>query len=328
MQTYVIKAFGQPDVFHAIDRSDPKVLPGHVLIRVKATSINAVDYKIRAGALLDISPVLPAVLHGDTAGVITAIGEGVTSFQVGDEVYACAGGVRGMPGALAELMLVDAALVAKKPKSLSMSGSAALPLVAITAWEGLIDRAKVHAGQTVLVYGGTGGVGHIGVQLAKWAGAKVFATVSSEEKGRIARELGADVVINYHNQSVEEYVQQYTDGQGFDIVFDTVGNDNLQNAFKASKLNGQVVSILALSEQDLIPMHVKGLTLHVVFMLLPMLSGLNRSRHGEILKSLAELVDAKQIRPVIDCTFPVTEIAQAHAYAESGQAIGKVVVEW
>lgn len=102
----------------------------------------------------------------------------------------------------------------------------------------------------------------------------------------------------------------------------------MQNAFKASKLDGQVVSILALSQQDLIPMHVKGLTLHVVFMLLPMLSGLNRARHGEILKSLAELVDAKQIRPVIDCTFPVTEIAQAHAYAESGQAIGKVVVEW
>lgn len=328
MQTYAIKAFGQPDVFQTIDRSIPEVLPGQVLIRVKATSINAVDYKIRAGALLDISPEFPAVLHGDVAGVIEAIGAGVTSLQAGDEVYSCAGGIRGMDGALAEFMLADAALVAKKPKSLSMSEAAALPLVTITAWEGLIDRAQVHAGQTVLVYGGTGGVGHIGIQLAKWAGATVFATVSSEEKGQIARELGADIVINYRNQSVEEYVQQYTNGQGFDIVLDTVGDDNLQNAFKASKLNGQVVSILALSQQDLVPMHIRGLTLHIVFMLLPMLSGLNRVRHGEILTNLAELVDAKQVRPVIDCTFPVKEIAQAHAYAESGKAIGKVAVEW
>ncbi len=173
------------------------MLPGHVLIRVAATSVNPVDFKIRAGVVKDIAPDFPAVLHGDVAGVIEVVGEGVNAFKPGEEVYACAGGVKGLGGALAEFLLADATLVARKPKSLSMREAAALPLVSITAWEGLIDRAKVQAGQNVLVYGATGGVGHIAIQLASWAGAKVFATASSDEKMASARELGADVVINY-----------------------------------------------------------------------------------------------------------------------------------
>jgi NADPH:quinone reductase len=328
MEAYVIKDFGQFDVFHQMDIPAPEVLPGYILIRVKATSVNPVDYKIRAGVLPDISPVFPAVLHGDVAGIVEAVGEGVTDFKIGDEVYACAGGVRGSQGALAELMLADASLVAKKPASLSMAEAAALPLVSITAWSGLITRAKVQPGQKVLVYGGTGGVGHIVVQLAKWSGATVIATASTEEKSQIAKAIGADDVILYRQQSVQDYVQQYTDGEGFDIVFDTVGNDNLQSAFSATKLGGQVVSILALSQQDLTLMHVRGLTLHVVFMLLPLLYGRYRASHGEILQQLAEIVDNKQLRPLVDCVFPIREIARAHQKAESGKAIGKVVVEW
>ena len=328
MRTYSIKAFGQPEVFREMELPIPELLPGHILIRVKATSINPVDYKIRAGVLPELSPAFPAVLHGDVAGVIEAISEGITKLQVGDEVYACAGGIQGLHGALAELMLADAALVAKKPMSLSFSEAAALPLVSITAWEGLIERAQVQPGQRVLVYGGTGGVGQIGIQLAKWRGAKVFATISSPEKAQIAKQLGADDVIDYQRQSVEDYIQQYTDGQGFDIVLDTVGNDNLQSAFQAAKPNGQVVSILALSTQDLTPMHVRGLTLHIVYMLMPMLSGLNRAEHSEILTKIAAIVDTGQIRPLVAQVFSVSNIAQAHRYAESGQAVGKVVVEW
>lgn len=328
MRTYSIKAFGQPEVFCEMELPIPELLPGHVLIRVKATSINPVDCKIRAGVLPELSPAFPAVLHGDVAGVIEAISEGITKFQVGDEVYACAGGIQGLHGALAELMLADAALVAKKPMSLSFSQAAALPLVSITAWEGLIERAQVQPGQRVLVYGGTGGVGHIGIQLAKWRGAKVFATISNPEKAQIAKQLGADDVIDYQRQPVEDYIQQYTNGQGFDIVLDTVGNDNLQSAFQAAKPNGQVVSILALSTQDLTPMHVRGLTLHIVYMLIPMLSGLNRAEHSEILTKLAAIIDTGQIRPLVAQVFSVSDIAQAHRYAESGQAVGKVVVEW
>lgn len=328
MKAQVIEQFGDSSVFKEIDLPKPKVLPGHVLIRVAATSVNPVDFKIRGGVVKDISPDFPAVLHGDVAGVIEAVGEGVDTFKPDDEVYACAGGVKGLGGALAEFLLADAALVARKPLSLSMREAAALPLVSITAWEGLIDRAKVQAGQNLLVYGATGGVSHIGIQLAKWAGAKVFATASSEEKMAIARQLGADVAINYRKQTVEEYVEEYTDGKGFDVVFDTVGNDNLQTAFKASALNGTVVSTVSLSTQDLSLLHAKGLTLHLVFMLIPMLYGIGQEHHGEILSKLAQLVDEGKVRPLLDSkSFSFSKVAEAHYHAESGQAIGKVILE-
>ena len=165
------------------------------------------------------------------------------------------------------------------------------------------------------------------MQLAKWAGAEVYATVSSEAKSAIARSLGADVTINYYDTALEEFVAQHTDGNGFDIVFDTVGNDNLQNAFKAAKFNGAVVSTVSLSKQDLTLLHAKGLTLHLVYMLIPMLSGVNRAYHGKILAKLANLVDKDKIRPLIDHKiFPFSEVAAAHSYLESGQAIGKVIL--
>ena len=327
MKAFVIEHFGAPDSFHLADLPKPELLPNHVLIKVAATSINRVDTMIRQGVVADIAPDFPAVLHGDVAGVIEAVGNNVNAFKVGNEVYGCAGGVKGTGGALAEYMLADSNLIAHKPKSLTMAQAAALPLVSITAWEGLIDRAQVQSGQKVLVYGGTGGVGHLGIQLAKWAGAEVYATVSSEEKAAIALTLGADVPINYTDTTTEEFVAQYTDGKGFDLVFDTVGNDNLQHAFQAVKLNGTVVSTVSTSQQDLSLMHAKGLTLHLVYMLLPMLSGINRSNHGKILVKLAELVDQGQIRPLLDDkTFTFSEVAAAHAHLESGQAIGKIVL--
>lgn len=327
MKAYVIKQFGAPSVFQPIDIAKPEVQPGYVLVRVAATSVNPVDYKVRSGAVADIAPEFPAVLHGDVAGVVESIGKNVSNFQPGDEVYACAGGVKGLGGALAEYMLADADLVAKKPQSLTMGEAAALPLVSITAWEGLIDRAKVRPGQTVLVYGGTGGVGHIGIQLAKWAGATVYAVVSSAEKGVIARRLGADEVINYREQSVEEYVAQYTDGKGFDVVFDTVGDNHLQTAFKAAALNGTVVSLVSLSQQDLTLLHAKGLTIHLVFMLIPLLHGTSRAAYSKILSKLAHLVDSGIVRPLIDSEpLRFSEVTVAHQRAESGQAIGKVVL--
>lgn len=327
MKALVIEQFGNPNTFKEVDLPIPGILPNHVLIRVAATSVNPVDFKIRQGVVGDIAPNFPAVLHGDVTGAIEAVGEGVDHFKVGDEVYGCAGGVKGLGGALAEYMLADANLVAHKPESLTMAEAAALPLVSITAWEGLVDRAKTQPGQKVLVYGATGGVGHIGVQLAKWAGATVYALVSSDEKAVIAHRLGADVTINYHQQPVEEFVTEQTDGQGFDVVFDTVGDNNLQNAFKAAKLNGTVVSTVSLSQQDLTLLHAKGLTLHLVFMLIPLLFGVGRAHHGEILSKLARLVDEGKVRPLLDSkTFNMTEIASAHKHAESGQAIGKVAL--
>ena len=182
MEAMVIRQFGEPGVFEKADVARPQIYPGQVLIKVAATSVNPVDCKIRQGKLAAIAPDFPAVLHGDVAGTIEEVGENVDGFNVGDEVYACAGGVKGLGGALAEYILADARLVALKPKHLDFNKAAALPLVAITAWTALIDKAQVQAGQRVLIHGATGGVGHIGMQLAKARGAEVYATCSSDSK--------------------------------------------------------------------------------------------------------------------------------------------------
>ncbi|MCB1811304.1 MAG: zinc-binding dehydrogenase, partial [Candidatus Competibacteraceae bacterium] len=167
-----------------------------------------------------------AVLHMDVAGTITAVADDVSSFRPGDQVYGCAGGLKtvageNLGGALAEFMLADANLIAHKPGNLSLPEAAALPLVTITAWEGLHLRAGLQAGQRVLIHAGTGGVGHIALQLAKQAGAQVYTTVSSQAKANLARQLGADVVINYRTTAVADYVAKHTAGAGFDLVMDT-----------------------------------------------------------------------------------------------------------
>jgi NADPH2:quinone reductase len=210
---------------------------------------------------------------------------------------------------------------------LDLHQAAALPLVSITAWEALIERAKVTQGQQVLIHGATGGVSHIAIQLAKWAGATVYAACSSERKADIAKRLGADECIFYKQTNVRDYVKEFTDNRGFDVIFDTVGGDNIAKSFQAAAINGTVVSVSSRSQQDLSPMHAKGLTLHVVFMLIPMLYNMGRERHGAILRQIATLVDEHKLKPLIDeQKFNVTDIALAHKYLESGAAIGKVIV--
>ncbi|NNF97265.1 MAG: zinc-binding dehydrogenase, partial [Halobacteria archaeon] len=264
----------------------------------------------------------------DVAGTIEAIGAGVEGLAVGDEVYACAGGVTGRPGALADFMLAEAALVAHAPESMDITDAAALPLVSITAWEALIDRARVQAGQRVLVFGGTGGVGHIGVQLAKWRGAAVVATCSSKDKAEQLKMLGIEGIPNYQEESLEDIIETWTEGQGFDVVFDTVGGDNLQNAFAAARLNGIVVTTAARSTQDLSQMHAKGLSLHAVFMLIPMLHNIGTAHHGEILRQIAKLVDDDQLRPLLDSQqFRFADVAKAHTYLESGKHSGKILLK-
>ena len=209
MKAQVIQSFGQPSVFETLDVPNIKhIRANHVLIRVAASSVNPVDCKIRSGAVAEIAPAFPAILHGDVAGVVEAVGEAVTRFKRGDIVFGCAGGVKGLNGALAEYMVADADLLALKPQSLTMTQAAALPLVGITAYEGLIDRAKIRSGQRVLIHAATGGVGSIAIQLAKASGAEVYTTASTSQKLAIAQELGADVAINYRETTVSEYVDQ------------------------------------------------------------------------------------------------------------------------
>jgi NADPH2:quinone reductase len=317
----------RPGVLQLAERSDPTPGPGEVVVRVMATSVNPVDTKIR-GTGRGVAPALPAVLGADVAGTVAAVGAGVETFRPGDEVYGCAGGVTGMNGALAEYLLTDPALLAPRPPQLSWREAAALPLVTITAWEGLFDRARVAAGQSVLVFAGTGGVGHIAVQLAKAAGARVVATASSADKAELARSLGADAVVDHRRSEPADWVAAHTGGKSFETVFDTVGNENLDRAFAAAGLNGQVVSIVTQKAVDLIPMHAKGLSLHVVFMLIQMLHGIGRAQHGAILREAASLVATGKLRPLVDpARFALEQAADAHRHLESGAAVGKVVIE-
>lgn len=326
MKAMIINDFGGSDVFKATELTKPVVTAGHLVIKVAATSVNTVDTMIRQmGAdLAPLSPQLPGVLGMDFAGVVEEVGEGVSGFKIGDEVYGCAGGLADLQGALAQYMLADAKLVAHKPKSVSMREAAALPLVGITAYEGL-TRVGVSQGQKVLVHGGAGGVGHIALQLANYFGGDVYAT-GDETQQALIEKLGA-TGINFKTETVADYVAEHTNGAGFDAIFDSVGGANLSNSFEAAALNGQVATTVSMLELDLTPVHFKGLSLHVVFMLIPMLHNHKREQHGEILTKLAEIVDAGKLTPIVDEQhFNLDEVGKAHDRLASGKATGKVVV--
>jgi NADPH2:quinone reductase len=327
MKAMIIRNFGGSNVFESAEIAKPEVKPGHVLVKIAATSINTVDTMIRQmGKELPISPELPAVLGMDFAGTVESVGEGITEYSIGDEVYGCAGGLGDLPGTLAEYMVADANLIAHKPKKLTMREAAALPLVGITAYEGL-TRAGIAQGQKVLVHGGSGGVGHIALQLARHFGAQVYSTGGGDKQLELIKALGA-TAINYNTETVADYVAEYTDGAGFDVVFDSVGGQNMANSFDAAALNGQVASTVALVELDLSVAHFKGLSLHVVFMLIPMIHNYKREEHAEILRKLTDIVDTGGLQPVLDeQRFSLEEAGKAHDRLSSGQAMGKVVVD-
>jgi len=326
MKAMIINSFGGPEIFEPAELPKPELKPGNVLVCVEATSVNTVDTVIReVGEGLPFSPALPAVLGMDFAGTVEAIASDVTDFAIGDEVYGCAGGLGNLQGALAEYMLADVNLIARKPANLTMREAAALPLVGITAYEGLL-RAGTKSGQQVLVHGGGGGVGHVAVQLARYFGAEVFATVGRESHQSLVEEFGAKA-INYKTETVADYVDKYTNGAGFDVVFDSVGGPNIATSFEAAKLNGQVATTGSLLEMDLSLAHMKGLSLHVVFMLIQMIHNVKRKDHARILSELTKIVEAGHLRPVLDeMHFSMTDIGNAHARLSSGKATGKIVV--
>jgi NADPH2:quinone reductase len=325
MQAYVVDSPGGN--FLATEVPRPTLAPNQVLVRIHASGVNPLDIKIRAGKAGHAKQPLPAVLGLDMAGVVEQVADGVTSFQPGDEVYGMVGGVGGLQGTLAEYISADADLLALKPKILSMRQAAALPLIAITAWEGLVDRAKVHKGQTVLIHAGAGGVGHIAVQIARAYGAEVFSTVSPE-KASIVESYGA-VPIDYRSLSVDEYICRFTSGDGFDIVYDTVGGATLDACFVAARrYTGLVVSCLGWTTHSLAPLSFRGATYSGVFTLYPLISGKDRAHQGHILTHVAALIDAGKLTPLLnEHDFSSFQIAEAHALVESG-ALGKVVVEF
>lgn len=329
MKAMLMTGFGPAAAaFQLGDIPKPELAPGKVLVKVSAASVNPVDYKIRSGLLAAIAPEDPAVLGCDMSGIVDAVGEDVSEFSPGDEVFGCSGGMKGCPGSLAEYQVCDPSLLAKRPAGIRLEEAAAVPLVAITSWDALVRGARVEPGEKVLVHGGCGGVGHMGVQLAKALGAEVFATVSTEPKAEIVRGYGAKP-IHYREQTVADCVAEHTGGAGFDVVFDTIGGDNLPLCFEAAALEGRVASVNTRTSCDLSLLHQKALSLHVVFMLIPILhqQAAGRARHGEVLRAIAEHIGAGAITPLIDeRRFAFEEIAAAHELLESGEAIGKIVL--
>ena len=323
MQAAVLDAPGA--AFRIATLSRPVPQAGQVLVRVIASGINPLDLKIRSGEAAHARHPLPAILGIDMAGVVESVGAGVTDFDVGDHVYGMTGGVGGVQGSLAEYAAVDAALLARKPGNVSMREAASLPLVFITAWEGLVDRAHVQAGQTVLVQGGAGGVGRMAIQIARALGASVYATVGGSRAASVEA-LGAIAIDG--QTSVDEYVATHTGGRGFDIVYDTAGGTSLDASFKAVTHFGHVLSSLGWGTHALAPLSFRAATYSGVFTLLPLLSDDGRARHGKIMRETTKQAEAGLLSALVDSRhFDLRSVDAAHALVASGQALGKVVVD-
>jgi NADPH2:quinone reductase len=303
----------------------PVLHPGEVLVRIEASGVNPLDLKILAGAAPHARHPLPAVLGVDLAGRIESVGPDVHHLQVGDAVYGLAGGVGGIQGSLAEFAAVDAALLARRPSQLTAREAAALPLIAITSWEGLIDHAHAQLGQHVLIHGGAGGVGHLAIQLAVARGARVSATGSAGDASLI-EQFGASF-IDYRVEPVADYVSRLTGGAGFDVVYDTVGGSTLDASFIAVRRGGHVVSSLGWGTHALAPLSLRAATYSGVFTLLPLLTGEGRAHHAHILTQVAAMVAEGTLRPRVDAReFSLATVNEAYRLLEQRAAKGKVVI--
>ncbi|NEP18309.1 MAG: zinc-binding dehydrogenase [Leptolyngbya sp. SIO4C1] len=300
-----------------------------LLIRLKVAGVNPVDTKIRQrGPFVEAAG--PTVLGCDGAGIVEAAGSGVRRFSVGDAVYFCSGGLGGPTGNYAEYVVVDERYVAAKPAPLSFVEAAAAPLVLITAWEALADRARLIAGQRLLIHGGAGGVGHVAIQLAKLVGASVCTTVSSEAKANFVSQLGADHCIYYPRIDFVAAVLNWTSGAGVDTALDLVGEPVLSRTFEAVKVYGDVVSVLSpTAETDWQVARSRNLRFGYELMLTPQLQHLEDARRYQtkILEQCARRIEAGQLKIHVDQVFPLAAAAEAHRQVEQISGLGKVVLE-
>ena len=313
MKAMVITAKGGIDVFKSQDIPTPKPQGRQLLVKVHATSVNPVDYKIRSGNL-STGVDFPQILGFDVSGTVEAVGAKCTDFKVGDEVFYFPR-IVGWQGAYAEYHLVEEEIVARKPSNLSHEEAAAIPLVGCTAWDALIERAKIKMGETVLVHAGAGGVGTIAIQLAKLSGAYVFTTCS-EKNTDFVKKLGADVVIDYKKEDFVKRIMKETNNQGVDVIFDTVGGDILSNSVDACKMFGRISSIVRVGV-NLEKAYLKNLTLNFVFV--------QSARYK--MDSMRDLIERGQLKPVIDSVISLNDIPKAHERLQSGGVRGKIVVK-
>jgi NADPH:quinone reductase-like Zn-dependent oxidoreductase len=311
MKAAQIKGYGSSDEVIEINKdapapNDPSA--GKVLVKIKAAGINPVDWKIREGYMQQMIPLqFPSSLGADFSGVIEKVGQGVSEFRQGDEVYGQASMLSGGSGAFAEMALANADTIAHKPKSLSHPEAAGLPLVGVSAWLGLVETISLQKSQKILIHGGAGGIGSVAIQLAKHLGAYVATTVSTNDK-QFAKEVGADEIIDYKTQTFEELIGDY------DAAFDTVGGETYSSSFKVLKRGGIIVSMLEQPNQEL----MTQFGVKAIFQF----TQINRDR----LTKLAQWVDQNNIRVNVDKTFPLEEAGRALDYQRDVHPRGKVVL--
>ncbi len=331
MKAILMTAAGGVDVLQLADIDQPELpSPNHMRVKLSAAGINPLDTKLRKSPAF-YPDNLPCVLGCDGAGIVEAVGENVNRFEPGDEVYFFNGGLGNEPGNYAEYTVVHQDFAAFTPRHATMEESAALPLALISAWESLLDRGNLLEGQSVLIHGAAGGVGHLAVQIAKQAGATVLATVGSREKAAWVTALGADRVFVYSDVDFATAVLDWTKGRGVDLVFDTVGGDTFCRSFACTKVYGRIVSLLQwnCSSDAMKLARTRNLSLAHELMLTPTLLNMHDQRvhQRRILEEGARLIEADKLKIKVSHVLPLEQAAQAHTMIEEGHTIGKIVLK-
>lgn len=331
MKAFIIERYGKADVVKMAEMPVPALGEEDVLVKIHAASINPLDFKIREGAFKLILPYrLPLILGNDMAGTVTQVGAKVTQFKPGDEVYARPDDDR--IGTFAEFIAIKESAVAKKPSTLSMQEAASIPLVGLTAWQALVEKAQLQQGQKILIHAGSGGVGTFATQLAKHLGATV-ATTTGTANIEWVRQLGADVVIDYKTTAFEDVLHDY------DVVFDTQGGDTLEKSLSVLKRGGKLISIAGAPDpqfaKDTQANWIVRMATHVLSYKIRKkakrlgisYSFLFMQANGQHLHEISRLIESGIIHPVLDRVFPFESTPDALAYVEKGRAKGKVVVQ-
>ena len=306
MKAIRIHNYGGPEVLQYEDAPSSKPAPGEVLIRVHAAGVNPADWKVREGHFRQlVQHKFPLILGWDLSGVIEEVGPGVSKFKKGDEVFSKPDGSR--DGAYAEYVVVGESEVALKPKSLHHVYAAAVPLAGITAWQALFDVGQLKRGQRVLIHGGSGGVGHLAVQFAKWKGAHVIAT-SSTKNQQLLQEIGVDQPIDYTTQRFEQITKNV------DVVLDTIGGDTQERSRKILKKGGLLASVVQSPDAE----KAKEFGVRSAFVL--------SQPNGNELAEIAALIDSGNLKVVLDRILPLSEVRRAHELSQGGHARGKLVL--
>jgi len=328
MKAVLMTEAGAINHLQLTDLDEPEIThPTDVKIKIKAASINPIDTKIRKNGSFFQQP-LPIILGCDGAGEIISVGDEVTEFNIGDEVWFCHGGLGNEPGNYAEYTVIDSRWLALKPKNITFSEAAAIPLTLITAWNALFEKGHLQQGETALIHAGAGGVGYIAIQLAKIRGAKVITTVSSEEKANFCKALGADHTIIYSSAAIIDEVQRLTNNKGADLIIDTVGAEVFKQSISCTAYFGRLITLLDPGEQSLAEARMKNLLIGFELMLTPQLKQLNskRDKQVETLKKCTTWIEQGMLNAHISNTLTLDQIALGHEQIERGHTTGKIII--